>query len=213
METFGRNIKYLGFPARISAFRDVSAIKSYGSLMQMKEDGEDLLLSITSMFVANDDLDKMVSRALQEFGTFSGACRVHLFEIQGDKSLLDNTSEWCAPGYPKIMEGFCSVDFEDFSKELERVRQVADEKSLLSFNPNLSPEEKEAMEFIRQRGYAFLDLPLYTSSGLVGMLSLEYPEDSGPPLKEQTMLRQIFSSMLEVILDRKRPGDNSEVCL
>ena len=204
MEVLSKNITFQGQPARISAIRDISSAKNYHDLMKMRLDTEDLLLNITSMFVSIEDVEKILARSLKQFGVFSGVCRVHLFEIREEDNLMEITHEWCEHGCSRLMDDFRRIAVEDFNKELERVRQVNNIEDLLDFNPNLPPEEKETMEFIRHGGNKFADIPLYSRKGLTGMLSFEYPEDCGELMNEQIMLRQIFSSIVEVILDRKR---------
>ena len=204
MEILCKNITYQGRPARITAIRDISHIKDYNSLMRLKQDGEDLLLKIMTMFVASDDVDHMIGRALGELGTYSGTCRVHVFELRGDGIHLDNTHEWCAPGYGRTMEGARGIKLEDLHSELDHRRHSETPKGLPDFNPNLSVKEREMLEFVRHRGDAFVDIPLYLHSGFVGVLSLEYTDTQSEDRKDQTMIRQIFSEMLEVILERKR---------
>ena len=204
MEIFSKNISYLGQPARISAFRDISHIKNYNSLMRLKQDSEDLLLKVTTMFVASDDVDHMIGRAIEEFGTYSGACRVHVFELRGDGIHLDNTYEWCAPGYDRTMEGVRDIKLENLHSQLDHIRHSETPGDSLDFNQNLSVKEREMVEFVRRRGDAFVDIPLYLHSSFVGVLSLEYADTQSEDRKDQTMIRQIFSEMLEVILERKR---------
>lgn len=204
MEIFSKNITYLGQPARISAIRDITHIKDYSSLMRLKQDSEDLLLKIVTMFVASDNVDHMIGRALEEFGTYSSACRIHVFELRGDGIHMDNTYEWCAPGYDRMMEGVRGINLDNFHSELDRIRQSETLGCVLDFNPNLSVKDREMLEFVRHRGDAFVDIPLYLRSSFVGVLSLEYDDDQSEEMKDQTMIRQIFSEMLEIILERKR---------
>ena len=65
-------------------------------------DLETLILTISSRFLVNLDLDEDINASLRDMGILSGASRVYLFNFNEDKKTINNTHELCDEGvYPK----------------------------------------------------------------------------------------------------------------
>lgn len=160
------------------------------------------LLLVSSRFVDVECYDSAVDLALQDVGHFSGACRAHLFILDRERQVMDNTHEWCAPGIPSQLEA-CQRQrltlIHDILPKLE-------EGEVVFYKDVLKMELPEAFaDILREQEIRSMVLvPLMAAGRLEGFLGLESttgPRDWTP--EDVAMLRNV-SEILAGALSRNR---------
>ncbi len=133
-----------------------------------------LLSQISSQLinVSSDNLDDLIEKKLGAFGQFCGVDRCYFFQFSEDKSLMDNTHEWVAPGitpYKDELKGITTEDLPYFNKILrsEHVFKVDDVRQL----PASAALEKE--EFQRENIGAVLCAAVYLNEELFGFIGCD----------------------------------------
>ena len=203
MEVFSRNITYNTVPARISTIRDISTRKQMERMVQKRQDIEDLLLRITSMFVGASDLDETIDRALADVGESTGSDRVYIFQMRDDGAHMDNTHEWCADGVAPEKRKLQGLETDGYSSRMSEIRR--DRRGYPSIDlGGLFGEDLEAREvFENLESCNNIEIPLYVKGNLAGMLGFENYSGGNGGDEDQTMLRQILSEVLESTLERQ----------
>jgi PAS domain S-box-containing protein len=130
---------------------------------------ETIITTISSRFLGEIDINIAISDALHDMGVLTGASRAFLFLFNENKSLLNNTHEWCAEGItPQIdkLQDLKSNAFPWLIEELNHGKIINVKK--LSSLPNAAKSIKELLEI--QNVKSLLVFPLYIKSELRGML-------------------------------------------
>jgi PAS domain S-box-containing protein len=160
------------------------------------------LLLVSSRFVDVEYYDSAVDLALQDVGQFSGACRAHLFILDRERQLMNNTHEWCAPGISSEREASQKQRLTLLHDILSKLEdgEVVYFKDVLKMD---LPEELGGI--LRAQGIRSMVLvPLMSAGRLEGFLGLESttgPRDWTP--EDVAMLRNI-SEILAGALSRNR---------
>lgn len=160
------------------------------------------LLLVSSRFVDVECYDSAVDFALQDVGQFSSACRAHLFILDRERQLMNNTHEWCAPGISSEIE----------ASQKQRLTLIHDilpkleEGEVVYFRDVLKMDLPEALaRILREQGIRSMVLvPLMAAGRLEGFLGLESttgPRDWTP--EDVAMLRNV-SEILAGALSRNR---------
>ncbi len=133
-----------------------------------------LLSQISSQLinVSSERLDDLIEKKLGAFGEFCGVDRCYFFQFSDDKTLMDNTHEWVAPGitpYKDELKGLTIDDLPYFNKILrsEHVFKVDDVSQL----PASAALEKA--EFQRENIGAVLCAAVYLNEELFGFIGCD----------------------------------------
>lgn len=133
-----------------------------------------LLSGISSQLinVKTEHLDELIERSLGAFGEFCGVDRCYLFQFSDDKTSMNNTHEWVAPGvlpYKDDLQNVSSNDLPYFDNtiktknvfKIDNVDDLPDEAAL----------EKE--EFKRERIKSVLCVAVHINDKLFGFIGCD----------------------------------------
>jgi PAS domain S-box-containing protein len=82
---------------------------------------EDLVLQISSRFLSNIDFNKAINSSLKDIGIISGSSHVSLFIFNKEKTLMQNTHEWCNEGVYSLKKKFHILKAVSFPWWMERL--------------------------------------------------------------------------------------------
>ncbi len=88
--------KLVGVMMEITAMKETERALEYVSGLQH------VLVEVSQRFISSraDEVDDLIHEALGRVGSYCGADRAYVFQVNEDLTLMDNTHEWCAPGIP-----------------------------------------------------------------------------------------------------------------
>jgi PAS domain S-box-containing protein len=160
------------------------------------------LLLVSSRFVDVECYDAAANAALRDVGRFSGACRTHLFILDRERQLMNNTHEWCAPGIPSELAA-------SQNQTLTLIRDILpklEEGEVVYFKdvPGMDlPDELD--EILREQGILSMVLvPLMTGGRLEGFLGLECTKGPREWTPEDVAMLRNVSEILAGALSRNR---------
>ncbi|MBP2029656.1 PAS domain S-box-containing protein [Methanohalophilus levihalophilus] len=93
-----------GFWHAIAIIREITRRKNSEALIQRKLAIEETIASVSSMFVSPFNIDEAIDDALARMGSLCCASRSYLFQYRENRTLMDNTHEWCACGVSRQKE-------------------------------------------------------------------------------------------------------------
>jgi PAS domain S-box-containing protein len=163
---------------------------------------ENVVSTISTDFINMplDEIDLRIHQALQTIGQFTGVDRSYVFCFSGDRTRMDCTHEWSAPGIEPQIEAMQGVPVDEFAwsndqllgGEILYVPRVAD-----------LPAEAEAerQEFQRQEIQSLVVVPMLYRGATVGFVGFDsvreektWPEDSIQLLR---LVASVFVNALE----------------
>jgi PAS domain S-box-containing protein len=190
----------------IVIIRDISERINSELLINKKLNFEKFVNSISSRFLGNIDIDKVIDRTLSDIGNLIKASRVFLFLFDKDLKCMYNTHEWCADNikshrnfyenYPinntpwamkQLLEGNF-LNISDVSKLPSQAKKIKDLFELNGIKSNLT-------------------LPLYINDRISGFLGFD---DTVLPRnweEEDFLLLKITSQIIGSALERKFADD------
>lgn len=133
---------------------------------------------IAESFVSLDSYDKVVDRALQNLGMVSRASRAYLFQFDEEKSVMDNTHEWCNQGVSSEIENLQGLPLDTFpwwTKKLynHEIIEVHDVDAM-------GDEAKAEREILQAQDIkSILVLPVDVEGNVRGFVGLDNVDNAG----------------------------------
>jgi PAS domain S-box-containing protein len=133
---------------------------------------QEMLVNISTNFVAKIDISEGVNKALKNMGSISGADRVYIFINNYEKETISNIYEWCAEGIDSQIESLQDISFDTIPWWMKKI--VAGESinigdvSLMSSD---AAKEKEILEM--QDIKSLLVLPIYCDKKVIGFIGFD----------------------------------------
>jgi len=167
---------------------------------------EKLVSSISSRFVGNYELDKVINKSLADMGEFIHASRVFIFLFNKEKPYMINTHEWCNVNAESHINDYKHL-------QLNEVPWVI--KQLLKGNPliiedvsRLPPEAKNIKNLLKNHGVkANITIPLYINGEIGGFIGFDDDLELRNWVEEDLNLLQISSRIIGNAIERKLTED------
>ncbi len=107
------------------------------------------MTSLSSLFISvqYEEIDEMVKSTLSLIGEFLEADRSYIFEFNDDRTLMDNTHEWCREGIEPQIDFLKGLPTDMFPFLIERIQ--GNETLMIPRISELPPEaaaEKDVLE-------------------------------------------------------------------
>jgi len=150
-------------------------------------------------FLSSEDLNETIDYILSNVGRHLDVSRAYLFRYRGERRLLSNTHEWCAPGVEPAIDTLRDLDARDFEPWT----------ALLSAKEPLTIEDVDAASDLDDRSRAFLEeqgirallcLPVFINGELEGFVGFD--ECRGPRRwadEEIALLRTVVESFSRAV--------------
>ncbi|NVM29689.1 MAG: PAS domain S-box protein [Candidatus Helarchaeota archaeon] len=156
----------------ISISRDITERKMTEEVIRERLKFEKLISNISSRFVSSLSFDESINDSLADIGKLSGASRAYLFQLKNDKTLLDNTHEWCAEGVRPQKDNLQNMPSEMYPWSMRQllggdVIHIRDVSEL----PDKATGEKELFESHGIK--SLLILPIFSAEELIGFIGFD----------------------------------------
>lgn len=190
-----------GLTGAVITFKDITSQKRLENEIKEKVKFEKLVTGISTRFIklGPGEVDRGISRALKEIGTFVGVDRSYLFLFSEDRTIMSNTHEWCAKGISPQILTLQDIPITDLPWIMGRL--LLYKKVHIPDIAGLPPEaltEKE--HFLAQGIKSIMAVPLIYKNLIYGFLGLDsvrgekrWPEET---IKLIRIVGEIFVSAL-----------------
>lgn len=175
------------------------------------EDFENELLELSAMLTGLPliEIDPAIRLSLQRIGTFLGADRSYLFEIDEGSDTMDNTFEWCQEGIPSEIDRLQGVPCDIYPNWLNILRRGENvEISKVSDLPSTWLNERATLE--AQAIQSLIFIPLFVETKLMGFVGLDSVRKSKKYSSSEINTLRVWGSMLVSLINRKKNENQLE---
>lgn len=165
----------VGNPSQITGtLFDYSSIGVTGQSLDYRYKIEKLVSGISSDFMEArfDCIDETINSSLRKIGEFSQIDRSYLFMLHANKSLMDNTHEWCADGVTPEIENLQGLPCSIFPWWIQQLNQ---KKHIYIYDVSQMPKEACAEQEIleAQEIKSLLVVPILNNNELIGFMGFD----------------------------------------
>ncbi|MCD4704033.1 MAG: PAS domain S-box protein, partial [Methanosarcinaceae archaeon] len=186
----------------LSSGEDITERLQERRVIERKLTIEQSVTSITSLFVAPDDLDTAIDDAIRMVGELCGSGRAYLFQLHEGGSLMDNTSEWCAKGVQPHKEDLQDIPADMFPWWMTKLGN--NENIYITDVSSMSAEASAEKKFLEKQDIkSLIVLPLYSSSELAGFIGLDNVENTGDWKDDDISILCMVSEIMGMAIDRR----------
>ena len=188
----------------LSIIRDISERKQAEEAIKRQMESQDMLLKISRQLtgIMSDDIDDIISAALQELGKFNDADRCYVVLFSNDGSKVNGTYEWCAEGIQTLINVLQHpVDF--FPWNLEKLRRF--ENVYISSVNDLPLEAQVEKKILHLKGTQSLVLvPIICENNLIGFLGFDSTTKQIVWSKDNITVLDLVAQIFANALQRKQ---------
>ncbi|ATU08048.1 sensor histidine kinase [Methanohalophilus portucalensis] len=174
---------------------DITEIKESEIVSQRKFAIEDTISSVSSLFIAPDNIDSAIVKSLGKIGKLCGASRAYLFLFHENEKVMDNTHEWCMEGVDPQKENLQELPVDMFPWWMQRLRKgeyihITDVSSL----PIEASAEREILEM--QHIKSLIVLPVYIDGKISGFIGMDNVIGTGKWNEEDVSMLQMVATVI-----------------
>ena len=177
---------------------------------------ETYISTISSRFLANNEIDEDINASLRDMGILSGASRTYLFLFNKERNVVTNKHEWCAEGVSPQIHIHQNLDFKTLPWWM---KQLTSGNIINIINLSDLPDEaKNTKEFLELQGvHSVLVYPLYikgVTAGFIGFnkisTAIEWSEEAYSILRISSQIignaleRDIIEQLLKISEEKYR---------
>ncbi|HNS52126.1 MAG TPA: GAF domain-containing protein [Anaerolineae bacterium] len=182
---------------------DVSEQKATERTLQAVAEFEDAIAEVSGSFInlTAEQVDEGIQRALELIGTAYHVERAYVFQFSGDRSLMDCTHEWCAPGIEPQIDRLKDLPADHFAWT---VGQIARSQVVqVRCDSDLPPEADAERAELESLGLkARIVIPMVYHDALVGFVGFDSMRRR--LWTEQSLKLRVIGDILVNALERKR---------
>jgi signal transduction histidine kinase/ActR/RegA family two-component response regulator len=169
---------------------------------------ETLITGLSTHFIGlgAQDIDEGIDQAMRAVGEFCDVDRAYLFQFSDDRTAMNNTHEWCAPGIEPQLERLQDLPLEAFPWWTDHIRrrQVIHVPRVNDL-PDAAATEKQIL--LEQQIRSVVAVPTLYERTVVGFLGFDSVHSEKTWAVEDIALLKIVGEMLVSALERKRADE------
>ncbi|GEM_PF-3254173 len=190
-------------PTTVVLARDITERRRTEQSLKHRIEMESLISKISSRLVSTADLNSRITASLADIGQATDADRAYLFLFRENRTVIDNTHEWCKEGVAPQIQNLQNVPCKPYRWWLEKmgggeVIHVPD----VSKMPRKARAEKALVE--SQGIKSFVLVPVYIEGELAGMIGLDNVTEAVPWSPEDLTILRIAGEMIGGVLGHER---------
>lgn len=163
-----------------------------------------MLVEASKRFIAVEpaDLDNAIVDVLGRVGTYCSVARSYLFRFRKDRSVIDNTHEWCAPGIPTEIDGLRDLPCHELPRLMEAMERF--EVLHVPSVPDLSVEwEQERRHFEAQEIKSLVAVPIAVGGELYGFVGFDSVCRGRSWGEAEIRLLEVLADLLGAVIHRE----------
>ncbi len=169
--------------------------------IQFQKNLHELISQISKalILVTAGDLDKQIHSALAQIGSLMQVDRSYVFQLKQNKSVMDNTHEWCNKGVDPQIENLRDIPAEIFPWWMEKLNRFENISiPNVSELPREAKAEREILEAQSIQSVAVVPL-VYSSelTGFIGFDAVSHPRSF--PKETMDLLRLLGDSIVNAM--------------
>jgi diguanylate cyclase (GGDEF)-like protein/PAS domain S-box-containing protein len=186
-----------------TTFSNITRLRKAEFELERRLEIEKIISEISSLFVGVDDFNQSIDTALSLIGIICEASRASLFYLAEDKTTMQKSHEWSAPGVLSGLEETASLPIGAYKWFRENLTDgtpyhIEDISSL----PDEAMTERELLQ--RTQVKSFLLIPILINNETKGVLSLT---DITQPRKwddEDVAMLRVIAEIIGYAIERKQ---------
>ena len=183
-------------------YRDISSQCRTENSLHRRFALEKMLSRISARFLKDSSLDRAIQQALEDLGSFFGADRGYVFQIDPEGSTQSNTHEWCAPGVTPEKTHLQRIAMDATPWWIDTLRR---EGAILIHDVDFMPPEAALeQELLKSQGIRSLFVLGWTSGDTVeGYVGFDNTRHPGAWNQEDLEELKFFRDLLESALHKR----------
>jgi PAS domain S-box-containing protein len=193
----------------IAALTDLTERKQYETNLAQRESFEKELLEVSTQFVTRqaEQMGQAFNTSLERLGSLCHVDRAFVFQFSADRSVMNNTHEWCAKGiHPEIdnLQGVPCAEFPMWIAALQRGEAIYI-KSL----DGMPPEWHKERRILEAQGIqSLVVLPMTIANQLLGFVGFDSVRTPREWKEDEIYLLRILGNLFANALTRKEAEEN-----
>ncbi|MBN2489026.1 MAG: PAS domain S-box protein [Methanosarcinaceae archaeon] len=191
----------------LETMQEITEQKQTEQMIKHRLEVETAISSVSSLFVAPNDIDDAISVALDEIGRLCRASRSYVFLFRENETIMDNTHEWCNEGVEPQKEKLQNLPTDIYPWWMARLEngEIIHIPDVSSLPPEASAE-KDILEM--QNIMSLLVLPIYSKGELMGYIGLDNVVNTGDWSEDIINVLHMVSNVVGIAIERKQTEDN-----
>jgi hypothetical protein len=191
----------------LETMKEITEQKQTEQLIKHRLEVETTIASVSSLFVAPNDIDAAISVALDEIGRLCGASRSYVFLFRENEPIIDNTHEWCNEGVEPQKKKLQNLPTDIYPWWMARLQngEIIHIPDVSSLPPEASAE-KDILEM--QNIMSLLVLPIYSKGELMGYIGLDNVVNTGDWSEDIINVLHMVSNVVGIAIERKQTENN-----
>ena len=153
---------------------------------------ETTLVKCLNTLVTTDNLNDGIQSFLEIVGTYYGANRSYVFDIDWENQVIHNTFEWCKEGVSAEIENLQNIPIEVVDGWIKKFKTMG-EFYITSLSEDTDPNSDEYRILAEQGIESLIATPLIKNGNIVGFLGVDDPRQKTDDI---TLLRSASNIMM-----------------
>lgn len=184
---------------------DVTDQKRAEEALHYRATFENVVSTVSTDFINMplDEIDPGIDRALETIGQFTGVDRSYVFRFSGDRTRMDCTHEWSAPGIEPQIDRMQDVPVAEYAWSNDRL--LRGEILYVPRVADLPPEaDTERHEFERQGIQSLVVAPMVYRGATVGFVGFDSVREEKTWPEESAQLLRLVAAVFVNALEHRR---------
>ncbi|MCF7858407.1 MAG: tetratricopeptide repeat protein [Candidatus Cloacimonetes bacterium] len=157
---------------------------------------ENAITKISFMFINVSDIDTCINETLAEIGSFCQASRSFLFLFNKDKTIIDNTHEWCNNNVQPLISNLQGISTTKLSQLFDKLEtdEIINIQNVAKITSEIYSGE---IKFLNNNAKSILILPLKLKGNITGFIGLDNVSKTIEWREEELRVLKISTEIIE----------------